>query len=673
MRLLYRATTLAPLVCAMLLTMSASLNVLAQKTGAVPPKKTQSKPQAKPTPRPAPKPELDAELREAIAKAPSAKDFSNSNSVRLLDIGSVQVKTDGTIVGKYRMTYKLFNERARHLAEVSLPYNSSYQLIKVTSARTIKPNGTIVDVKPTEFRTSSPFQEYLLYDDAVSVGFSMPAIENGCVIDYTWEMVTLPILMPGHFWLYWGFADSTPVGVSRFTLNVQTDKKIQSKVYNDPTLNPTSTKSPDGKTTTYVWERKYLNPIEMEVGMPPMSEVASWMEVTSLSKWDDVSEWFWKLQLPQAKANTGIKNTVAQLTMGKTDNLQKARAIFDWVANQTRYVGLEFGISAYRPHPAVDVYEKRYGDCKDKTNLLITMLDLVGIKAYPVLLMAGEQKTEQRRLPTITAFNHCIAYLELDGKEYWLDPTSETCDFGDIPAADRGAEGLVVQNGKGIFKKIPTYAPQNNGVVVRLNAKLKPDGSADADADVRMFGEPAQTLRATVRSLTPEQRKEMMSSMVQRFSANGVMQSFEVPDGNDKQADFVMKFVMQAPQFAENSDGIMIIPLGGGAGEARTNPYNKPTRKHPIVETDSASTIAETIIQLPEGYQPISMPTDVRLDSGIQQFQRTVRLSPDGKTLTLRSELKLTPGRIMPADYEKVRSYYAELIKLGNQKLVLKK
>src|SRR5579872_1824327 len=106
---------------------------------------------------------VDPELKAAIAAAPAGTQWPNANYARLLDIGNVTVKSDGTIVARYRISYKLFNERARDLAEVNLPYNSSYQDLHVISARTIKKDGTVVEVKPADIRVSSPYHEYLMY------------------------------------------------------------------------------------------------------------------------------------------------------------------------------------------------------------------------------------------------------------------------------------------------------------------------------------------------------------------------------------------------------------------------------------------------------------------------------------------------------------------------------
>jgi hypothetical protein len=616
---------------------------------------------------------LDGEIKSAIAAAPSASQWPNSNYARLLDIGNVTVKSDGTIIAKYRLSYKLFNERARDLAEVNLPYNASYQQIHVLSARTIRKDGSIVEVKPEDIRVSSPYHDYLMYDDAQGVGFSMPAVEDECVIDYTWEEITRPLLMPGQFWTYWGFSGLEPVGLCRYVLKAPADKKLNFKVYNDDTLKPTETLSTDGKTKTYAWERSNLKPIEVEPAMPHMSEVGSWMEVSSLDSWQDVAHWFWGLQSPQAHATPAIQATVTGLIAGKATDDEKARAIYDWVANRTRYVGLEFGLSAFRPHSATEVHDKRYGDCKDKANLLITMLGLAGIKARPALLHADERRLTDSGLPTLNAFNHCIALATVGGKDVWLDATAETCSYGDIPYSDRGVQAMVVGDGKGEFKTIPDYQPQENGVDVRSKITLQADGSALADYEVTMRGESGQSLRATVRALTPAERKEMMVKMAQRFATGATLKDYSLPDGTEKAGPFVFKMTTSAPTFAEPADDLLIVPIGIAGNAPQSSPYTQDKRTWPIVEEDASLTHSETTVVLPAGYAAGKLPADLNMTNALQEYHRTLKHSPDGRAITIVSDMLVRPGRIPAADYEKLRQYYDTLVKSANQKIVVKK
>lgn len=616
---------------------------------------------------------LDPELQAAIQNAPTQEKWPNSDYARILDLGNVTVQSDGTIVAEYRESYRLFNERARDLAEVSLPFNSSYQSIQIVRARTIKKDGTVVNVKPDDIRESEPFSDYLMYDDAKAVGFSLPAIEDGCIIDYTYKMITRPVLMPGQFWTYWGFSGIEPVGLCRYVLHTPADKPLRYKVYNDEALKPVVETSKDGRTKTYTWEMKDISPIQPEPAMPHISDVRVWMEVSSIDNWQDIAKWFRGLQEPQTKVTPAIRKTVADLIANKTTDDEKARVIYDWVANRTRYVGLEFGISAYKPHAAAEVHDKMYGDCKDKANLLITMLGLAGIKAHPVLLQAGDKRPVEPGLPTLTAFNHCIALADVGSKKVWLDATAETCAYGDIPEGDRGAQALVVSDNGGSFETIPTYNSEENGLDAKLDVKLQPDGAAAIACEITMRGASAQSMRASVRSLSPDKRKEMMQMMAQQFAPSGTLKDYILPDGTDKNGQFVMKLTLTTSSFAKKTGSLLLLPIAIGGRERRGNPYIKEKRVYPIVERDASSANSVTTFTLPEGYAIEDLPDNVNLTFPLQEFHRVYTKSADGKTVTITEKVVERPGTVPANDYPKVKTYYDEIIKTADDQIVLKK
>ncbi len=463
---------------------------------------------------------------------------------------------------RYRLTYKLFNSRDRdQLAEVSLPYNSSYETIHVISARTIRKDGTAVAVKPDDIRVSSPYSEFLMYDDAQAMSFSMPAIEDDCIIDYTWEQVTHPMVMPGQFTQFWQFSGLEPVDTCRMVLHIPTEKHIRYKVYNNDSLKPVISTSLDGKTTTYTWESDNIKPVANEPSMPGTDQVTSWMEISSLDSWQEIAHRFWDLQHPQTKSSKEIKSTVDELIRGKTTDEDKARAIYEWVATRTRYVGLEFGISAYKPHSASEVRDKQYGDCKDKATLLITMLGVAGIKAHPVFLHAEERRAVDTGLPTVTAFDHCIALAQVNGKDIWLDATADTCPYGDIPMSDRGVRALVVHDGQGEFKTIPMYTAEENGTEVVSQVHVSADASAMIDMEITLRGEMAQEIRSAVQARTPDQCKEMVQKMAQEFSTGAALQSFSLPEAPRIDGPFVLKLKLSAPNFAKKIGRLLIMPL----------------------------------------------------------------------------------------------------------------
>lgn len=616
---------------------------------------------------------LDPILKAALRNAPSVEQWPNENSIKLLDLANVTVKTDGTTIAQYRETTKLLNRNARNLAEVHLPYNASYQSLGVLHARTIQRDGTVLEVRPDEMRVGGIAGDYLLYDDAMSTEFSMPGIEEGCVIDILYEIVTRPNLMPGQSMEYWGFSSSSPVTLSRYVLHVPADRPLRYKTYNDPTLHPVVTSSLDRRTRTYTWERHDLPPVKQEPYMPPTHEVISWLEVSSIPSWQDVAHWFWDLQKPQGRATAAMQSVVKRLCANKKSDEEKTRAIYAWVAGQTRYVGLEFGISAYKPHDAPTVFHNLYGDCKDKANLLITLLGMAGIRAVPALLHQEDRRETSARLPTLSAFNHVIALARVSGQDVWLDATAETCGYGDLPAVDRGVQALVVSDGRGEFRTTPDYSALNNGLDAETVITLQPDGTAHAVTQASLAGELAQRLRAEIRALPPDRRKELAAKLAHNLGLKGKVTAFTLPNALENDADCPLRIETDLTAFARKAGHLLLMPLITAlSGGARSNPFAAETRTWPIVNQDTSHLRSRTVLHLPAGVTVEDLPANLELKNGLQEYHRTLSRAADDKSFTLEERFVELPGRLPAAHYREVKGFWDDLIKSLDDPIVLR-
>src|SRR5262249_46223415 len=94
-----------------------------------------------------------------------------------------------------------------------------------------------------------------------------------------------------------------------------------------------------------------------------------------------------------------------------------------FVQDEVRYLGFEEGVMGHMPHDPFLVFQRRFGDCKDKTFLLHFLLHLMGISSTPVLVDISAGKALTEMLPTPFAFNHIILRITIDDVDYWVDPT----------------------------------------------------------------------------------------------------------------------------------------------------------------------------------------------------------------------------------------------------------
>jgi hypothetical protein len=120
---------------------------------------------------------------------------------------------------------------------------------------------------------------------------------------------------------------------------------------------------------------------------------------------------------------------------------EQTRILFDFVKSHIRYVADMAGGHDYLPHPASQVLANKWGDCKDKASLLVSLAKLHGLPVHMVLL------NTETAMPlagvTIGLFNHAICALDDGGELVFMDPTSPMSELGDPPAMDLQARGFL--------------------------------------------------------------------------------------------------------------------------------------------------------------------------------------------------------------------------------------
>ena len=245
--------------------------------------------------------------------------------------------------------------------------------------------------------------------------------------------------VPGHFWYEDTFTKAYIVKDEEVEIAVPKDKYV--KVASSD-VQPAIKE--DATHKIYSWKTSNLDLKERETLMKKTEAPKPSVQVTTFHTWEEVGSWYRDLQRSQVVVTPQIQAKVAELTKGLTTDDDKIHAIYKFVSTQIHYVSLSFGIGRYQPHPAEDVFENEYGDCKDKHTLLATMLQAAGIEAWPVLIHATQKLDPD--VPSPGQFNHLISVLPR-GKEFlWLDTTPEVAPAGLLLANLRDKQALVMPN-----------------------------------------------------------------------------------------------------------------------------------------------------------------------------------------------------------------------------------
>jgi len=162
--------------------------------------------------------------------------------------------------------------------------------------------------------------------------------------------------------------------------------------------------------------------VEFEPYVPSDYFGYRWLQFTEFRSWAEVAQWAAGLFAPVSALPTEVQALVARLRALPSEDERVSQAL-QWVQDEIRYFSVSLGESSHRPYPPDQVLQRRYGDCKDKTYLLIVILRELGIEAKPVLVSQYSPRTAQRMLPNPDVFDHVMAQVTLNGRTFYLDGT----------------------------------------------------------------------------------------------------------------------------------------------------------------------------------------------------------------------------------------------------------
>ena len=551
-------------------------------------------------------------IQDAIDKLPSQEAFSDDGAVILWDSVDINIDEKSRYIYSTRRVAKIFNEDGKGLAEVSIPYMRGRDDVTIHHARTLTPDGKVVELDTNKIIRDVPPPSAVdagLYVDARLMYFTLPEVSDGCIIDYAYSTNNLGHVMQGEFWRQVYFQGQHPVQYYRFTVHIPKKKQLYYQVSGSPAaftasesgnsfldIKPTTTE--DNYTRTYIFEARDVPALKDEYLMPAPQDLAYNISISSLDSWDKLATWYATLIREQDEITPEIAEKTKQLLSGTWSRKEKIKRLYEYVATNIQYLGFELGIWAIKPYPADFVLEVGKGDCKDKTTLLSTMLAAEGINSYPVLISAGDMRgvnahlsdggSEVEAVPSLAYFNHMILAVEGDKDDelIWLDPTAETCAFGDLPTGDQDRWTLIInprfltadkateqetsngaagdiQNELYRFQKSPSLDATSNLKRVHTHVKVKKDMSVSVRQELTVTGSFNMRLRSRLRHLqTAEEKSEFLHEALE-LDARAKIEDFKVSKLSELEGELKVELTWNCKEYlyAIGSQFVLELPL----------------------------------------------------------------------------------------------------------------
>lgn len=351
----------------------------------------------------------------------------------------------------------LTNEGLQQMSDFNISFDPSYETLTFHSF-VIHRNGEAINKLPVDIRTVQREQnmDRFLYDESLSALINLQDVRIGDVVEYAFTRKGYNPVYNGHIdrRVNVNYAFPYAKGYNRYL--VPDSKKLQFNYYNTdekPTI------STHGALTTYTWNFEDVPALAADNNEPYWYNGYAYVQLSSMKSWREVAQWALPYyQLPAADSEWMSR----VLAAAPQEPEAYAQYVIKMVQDDIRYLGFESGLNSHKPHPPRQVYEQRFGDCKDKSLLLVAMLRAKGIEAHPMLVSTYLEQRITTVLPAINAFNHCVVKMRWQNGDVFVDPTinNQGGRITDI-RFPYYAQGLVISDDTEQLLELPR--PSNSG------------------------------------------------------------------------------------------------------------------------------------------------------------------------------------------------------------------
>lgn len=600
----------------------------------------------------------------------SLRQHPDADMVLIEDTTLLEYQADGAYSYTGDVAYKILTEKGRQQkTTVTLGYDDAYGHTGFTLAEVLKPDGSVATIDlATQVRESIDSSQMAanIYDpNHKSVRLSVPDLEIGDVLHYMFKGERTKTVVPNTWSDLFLFEDTAPILHAFCQVDAPKGRPLKLIELKDPvgdTVTYRKEKRPGGGTR-HTWEAHDVPQMFPEPQMPKRFTVSQRILLSTIRDWESLSKWYWNLSKPRLDAiHDAMKEKVKELTDGLTDPQEKIETLFRFVSQDIRYMGItvEDEAPGYEPHDVSLTFDNRYGVCRDKAALLVSMLRLAGLDAYPVLIYVGPKKDPDVPQPW---FNHAItAVRNKDGSWQVMDSTNEnTRDL--LPAYLCNRSYLVAHPDGDPLRTSPVIPPEDNMLTIEVDAELEDNNLISGEILLSFEGINDTAYRGQLAGLKAEERIPYFESRLKSALGAATMTRLDIfpADVRDTTVPLSAKIGFELKNAMSGTDETALLRMPtlvnhfGLFGSLLGRGIGLDKREFPL-QTQITCGVSETVrLNLNAGsLRPSILPTYETIDTP-QVLIRRETMETNG-VLLAQADLLLRTVEFSPEEYLQLKN-----------------
>lgn len=572
---------------------------------------------------------------------------------------------------------KILTEEGRKYADIEIPFFKASEDVVNVHARTIRPDGLIVNFDGKIFEKSLAKAKGIKF---LAKTFTLSDVQVGSIIEYYYT-TDLKHIYDSH----WILSEDLFTKSARFSLKPYKSSYLPTNLRWSWHDLPSGSEPKEGPDHVIRMEVKNIAAFQTEDFMPPANELKSRVDFiysTELPERDQ--ENFWKKvgknRHDQLESFVGkhkaMEEALAQIVAPDDPQEVKLRKIYDRV-QQVRNTTYELRKTAQEEkrekekvaENVEDVWKRGYGNGVQLTWLYLALVRAAGFEAYGVWVSDRRNYFFTPQTMQTGMLDANVVQVKLNGKDLYFDPGAEFTPFGLLTWSETGVTGLRLDKEGGAW--IRTTLPASSDSCIDRKAKLKLSDTGDLEGKVTITYTGLEGLyhRLDVRNLDEVARKKFLEDALKgQVSEAAEVELTNKPDWSSSEASLVAEFDVKISGWASNAGKRAMIPAGVfTAGEKHI--FEHANRVHPIYFDYPFEKLDDVIIELPVGWQVTSVPAPQVQDGHVVAY--TLKVENGKDTLHLTRKLSVDILLLDAKYYGALRNFFQVVRTADDGQIVL--
>ena len=537
------------------------------------------------------------------------------------------------------------------------------------------------ELSVSNFARKFDTDEGIFYDDSYYYAVSFPSVapRNRTQLQYRHNYKD-PRFIPSFI-----FSSYLPQEKSVFTIKTTADVELMYEVLNDDGKQIKFRKYNQGKEVIYEWRPSAMEPLKIDANSPSLRYFAPHVIVAVksydtpnetrkvLSNLDDLYTWYFSFieNLQKTEPSKDLVAVVNRLKVPGDTEEETVRKMYYWVQDNIRYIAFEEGMRGLIPHNGSYVCEKRYGDCKDMASILVSMMEIAGIKGYYTWIGTRDIPYAYTQYPTPIVDNHMIAtYISPTGRYYFLDATSNHTPFGMPSSMIQGKEALI---GKGPseyeVKVVPEIPMEANAVVDSVYLAIH-ENEVEGAGTIKLNGYSMVFAGYRLDRVQQEAIDKYVAQLVGKGSNKFYLDNFTVDGMENRDVPTQINYSFRIGDYFQRIGGEIYINLN--LNKDHYNDFiNTKVRQTPLNNEYAYLKEEITVLDIPEGYAVDYLPPDATHDGDVLGF--AIDYESDGHRITMKKRFYIDYLLMQPSQFADWNTSIASLSEAYKESIILKK